>query len=176
MLKIGIIGQKWLAEGVFKELSKTHQIVFTAAPHEDDRLARAAIGAGIELFVYGKKGLRDCRPAEELDLLIAAHAFVHIPAPVRETARWAIGYHPSLLPLYRGMGAVEAAIAAGDKVTGGTVFHLEEEFDAGPIAFQERCFIEPGETPAALWRRALAPMGLRLLVQAAAHLSYYDRD
>lgn len=45
-------------------------------------------------------------------------------------------YHPSLLPLHRGQDAVEAA-TGGDKVTGGTVFHLDEGFDTGPIAFQD---------------------------------------
>ncbi|WP_026310489.1 formyltransferase family protein [Neomegalonema perideroedes] len=60
-----------------------------------------------------------------------------------------------LLPEFPDRHAVEAALAAGRDVTGGT---LTECYDAGPILAQRSCAILPGETAVELWRRALAPM------------------
>jgi methionyl-tRNA formyltransferase len=45
------------------------------------------------------------------------------------------------------------------------VYHLADRMDAGAIAAQDWCFVKKGETARELWERALAPMGLRLLVQ-----------
>lgn len=172
-MKVGIVGQKWLGESVFKELSKGLQIVFVAAPSKDDRLAMASKEAGLEPVIHGERGLAGILPPCRLDLLIAAHAFVYIPAELRSSADWCIGYHPSLLPLHRGRNAVEAAVEAGDKITGGTVFHLDEGFDTGPVVFQDWCFVGRDENARTLWRRALAPLGLDLLVRAASHLQDY---
>lgn len=172
-MKVGIVGQKWLGERVFKALSKELQIVFVAAPSMDDRLAVASKEAGLEPVIHGENGLAGVLPPCRLDLLIAAHAFVFIPAELRSSAEWCIGYHPSLLPLHRGRNAVEAAIAAGEKVTGGTVFHLDDGFDTGSVVFQDWCFVTQGEGPADLWRRALAPIGEELLLKAVSHLLDY---
>jgi methionyl-tRNA formyltransferase len=76
-----------------------------------------------------------------------------------------IGFHPSLLPRHRGIAAVEWTIRANDPIAGGTVYHLAERMDAGAIAAQDWCFVKQGETARELWERALAPMGLRLLVE-----------
>jgi methionyl-tRNA formyltransferase len=171
-MKLGLIGQKWLAAEVFKALAPSHQIAYVAAPSASDRLFAAAIEKGVPAIDYGATPLAACDlPA--VDLIICAHAFVHIPESVRTTAAFAIGYHPSLLPLHKGKRSIEMTIAAGDPVTGGTVYHLTEELDAGPVVFQDWCFVQLGENAANLWRRALAPLGLDLLLKAVDHLNCY---
>lgn len=107
-----------------------------------------------------------------VDLLICAHAFVRVPDSVLVRAGAAIGYHPSLLPLYKGMRSIEETLAAGDPVTGGTVLHLTDEMDGGPVVFPDWCFVRPGETAAELWRRALASIGVELLVKSTDHLAH----
>jgi len=47
-----------------------------------------------------------------------------------------INVHPSLLPKYKGLNAVEQAIESGDKVTGCTVHYVNEELDGGEIITQ----------------------------------------
>ena len=47
-----------------------------------------------------------------------------------------INVHPSLLPKYKGLHAVEQAIESGDKVTGCTVHYVNEELDGGQIIKQ----------------------------------------
>jgi methionyl-tRNA formyltransferase len=60
---------------------------------------------------------------------------------------------------------VEWTIREGDPVAGGSIYHLAERMDAGAIAAQDWCFVRKGETARELWERALAPMGLDLLVR-----------
>ena len=44
-----------------------------------------------------------------------------------------INLHFSLLPAWRGAAPVQAAIAAGDAVTGATTFQIEPALDSGPV-------------------------------------------
>ncbi|TRL38045.1 formyltransferase family protein [Rhizobium straminoryzae] len=171
-MKIGLIGQKWLAAEVFKALNDHHDMAFVAVPRASDRLYALAMAADVPAILYGSTGL-DALAGISVDLLICANAFVFVPAWVRQQARDTIGFHPSLLPLHRGRTAVADVIAAGERITGGTVYHLTDEMDGGPVAFQDWCFIQENETPADLWRRALAPMGLELLTRAVDHLAVY---
>jgi methionyl-tRNA formyltransferase len=44
-----------------------------------------------------------------------------------------VNLHFSLLPAWRGAAPVQAAIAAGDLVTGATTFQIERSLDSGPV-------------------------------------------
>jgi methionyl-tRNA formyltransferase len=44
-----------------------------------------------------------------------------------------VNLHFSLLPAWRGAAPVQAAIAAGDEVTGATTFQIEPALDSGPV-------------------------------------------
>lgn len=44
-----------------------------------------------------------------------------------------VNLHFSLLPAWRGAAPVQAAIAAGDAVTGATTFRIERDLDSGPV-------------------------------------------
>jgi len=47
-----------------------------------------------------------------------------------------INVHPSLLPKYKGLHAVEQAMESGDTITGCTVHYVNEELDGGEIIMQ----------------------------------------
>ena len=64
-----------------------------------------------------------------------------------------INIHPSLLPAFKGIDAVEQALAAGVHMTGCTVHFVRPEMDTGPILLQAEVPIEAGDTSAALHER-----------------------
>ena len=56
-----------------------------------------------------------------------------------------INLHPSLLPKYKGLHAIERALESGDPVTGVTVHYVNEELDGGEIILQEEVPIMPND-------------------------------
>ena len=57
-----------------------------------------------------------------------------------------INVHPSLLPKYKGLHAVEQAMESGDTITGCTVHYVNEELDGGEIIIQGEVPILPDDT------------------------------
>ena len=58
-----------------------------------------------------------------------------------------INLHPSLLPKYKGLNAIEQAMAAGETETGATVHFVNEHLDSGAIIKQQTVPILPDDTP-----------------------------
>lgn len=73
-----------------------------------------------------------------------------------------INLHFSLLPAWRGAAPVQAAIAAGDTVTGATTFLIEPALDTGPVYGVVTETIRPADTAGDLLGR-LAVSGAVLL-------------
>ncbi|MGQ7791257.1 formyltransferase family protein [Faunimonas sp. B44] len=166
-MKIALLGSRWFGAQMLERLMARGHDIHVVAPTADDRLAGAAEAAGVP-FTIAQRPMRlraDDLPGEH-DLIVGAHLHAFTPAEVRAKARIAaVGYHPSLLPRHRGIAAVEWTIKCGDPIAGGSVYHMSDEMDAGALAAQDWCFVYPGEDAGELWRRALAPMGLRLLTE-----------
>lgn len=165
-MKIVLFGQKWLAVEVLRELLCLPGVEIAAVcpDTEQDRLATAVRQRGIPVV--------DMATVPTCDMAVAAYCQRYIPAGVR--ARCGLGvlaYHPSLLPRHRGRDAVRWTIAMREPVAGGSVYWMDDGADTGPIEAQSWCHVLPGEDAAALWRRELAPMGIRLLVQAVSRLA-----
>ena len=64
-----------------------------------------------------------------------------------------INVHPSLLPKYKGLHAVEQALDSNDTITGCTVHYVNEELDGGDIIAQSKVDILPDDTVDTLTRR-----------------------
>lgn len=64
--------------------------------------------------------------------------------------RFAINLHASLLPRWRGASPINAAIIAGDRITGNSVITIDKHMDAGAILAQSTRTIEPDMTAAML--------------------------
>ena len=73
-----------------------------------------------------------------------------------------INLHFSVLPAWRGAAPVQAAIAAGDEVTGATTFQIERPLDSGPVYGVLTETVRPIDTAGDLLAR-LADAGAGLL-------------
>ncbi|SFW77261.1 methionyl-tRNA formyltransferase [Amycolatopsis australiensis] len=74
-----------------------------------------------------------------------------------------VNLHFSLLPAWRGAAPVQAAIRAGDEITGASTFRIVKELDAGPVYGVVTEPIGPADTAGALLGR-LAESGAKLLL------------
>ena len=86
------------------------------------------------------------------------------PAPI-------INVHPSLLPKYKGLHAVEQAIDSCDEVTGCTVHYVNEELDGGEIILQGEVSILPEDTVESL-TKAIQRKEYALLPLAIENVKY----
>ncbi|MEN9221798.1 MAG: phosphoribosylglycinamide formyltransferase, partial [Thermostichus sp. BF3_bins_97] len=81
-----------------------------------------------------------------------------------------LNLHPSLLPSFKGLHAVEQALEYGVKITGCTVHLVTLEMDSGPIVAQAAVPVLPEDTPATLYQRIqtqehrLYPQAIRLCI------------
>jgi phosphoribosylglycinamide formyltransferase 1 len=84
-----------------------------------------------------------------------------------------VNVHPSLLPAFPGLGAVEQALAYGVKVFGVTVHFVDAGVDSGPVILQGTVELpdarEPAEVLEALrpLEHALLPEAVRLFARGA---------
>lgn len=67
-----------------------------------------------------------------------------------------LNIHPSLLPGFPGLRAVDQAIEAGVKLAGCTVHYVELAVDSGPIVMQAAVPVLPDDTPTSLQQRIQA--------------------
>lgn len=75
-----------------------------------------------------------------------------------------INVHASLLPRHRGVSPIQAAILAGDPVTGCTTMRIDEGVDTGNMLLRAETPVAPDDTAGTLTAR-LATLGAELLVR-----------
>jgi phosphoribosylglycinamide formyltransferase-1 len=76
-----------------------------------------------------------------------------------------INVHPSLLPAFPGLEAIEQALSYGVKVFGVTVHFVDEGVDSGPVILQRAVELAHAQDPEEV-RRALRPLEHELLAEA----------
>lgn len=162
-----IVGQKWLAIQLLElclargiEIAK----VFVPDPGPSGRPDSLEEHAKAESIPFARAS-RVIPPEliPRCDVILAAHAHAFIGPAAREKARLgALGYHPSLLPRHRGRDAIRWALHMKEAITGGSLYWMDDGADTGPVVAQVWCHIRPDDTPATLWRRELAPIGISL--------------
>ena len=73
-----------------------------------------------------------------------------------------LNIHPSLLPLYRGLGTHARALEDGQQWHGASIHFVTPELDGGPIVKQGRLRIAPTDTPDSLAQRVFAEVESKL--------------
>jgi phosphoribosylglycinamide formyltransferase-1 len=115
------------------------------------------------------------------DLVVLAGFMRILTAPfVEHYAGRMLNIHPSLLPLFPGLGTHQQAIDAGEKEHGATVHFVTAELDHGPIVAQARVPVLPDDTEATLSARLLVeehklyPHAVRLFVEDRLSIEHGD--
>jgi phosphoribosylglycinamide formyltransferase-1 len=124
------------------------EIVGVASSRADAAGLRRAEAAGVESAVFSieehperaerDRTLGDWLERRAVDLIVLA-GFMEILS-AEFIARFAgriVNVHPSLLPSFPGLRAIERAVEEGVKVTGVTVHFVDEGVDSGAIVLQE---------------------------------------
>ena len=144
-------------------------------------LARAE-RAGIETIVLHPRDYPSRKRYEQrLLTLLKSHrieavvlaGFMRILSPtfIRAYRNRILNIHPALLPSFRGVNAVQDALAYGVRVTGVTVHLVDDGVDTGPIVLQEPVAVRPNDTPHSLHARIhraehrLYPQAIALLLE-----------
>jgi methionyl-tRNA formyltransferase len=97
--------------------------------------------------------------------VVVAYGLI-LPKPILDGTRLGVfNVHASLLPHWRGGGAPNHAVMAGDVETGVSIMRITEGLDAGPVCLDARVAIGPDMTAGEL-HDALAPLGADLMVKA----------
>ena len=126
----------------------TVEIVGVASNKADCRALERAQLAGIDVGVFPKESFasredRDDAMAAWLESLgaelVVTAGFMELLRPnfTRRFTGRIVNVHPSLLPAFPGLRAIEEALDYGVRVMGVTVHFLDEGVDSGPIILQE---------------------------------------
>ncbi|BAY88073.1 MULTISPECIES: phosphoribosylglycinamide formyltransferase [unclassified Tolypothrix] len=143
--------------------------------------AKAAVRAanwGVEAVLLNH---RDCKNRQKFDgqivqtlqqydvdwVILAGWMRLLTPVLIDAFPDRIINIHPSLLPSFKGIHAVEQALAAGVKITGCTVHLVCLEVDSGPIIIQAAVPVLADDTAATLHARIQVEEH-RILPQAIA--------
>jgi methionyl-tRNA formyltransferase len=95
-------------------------------------------------------------------LVVIAYGQLLRPALLSIPPRGCINVHGSLLPKYRGAAPIQWALARGERVTGVTTMHVNEQLDAGDMILKHEMLIDAGDTGGSLHDK-LAAAGAELL-------------
>ncbi len=88
----------------------------------------------------------DVMKAWRVDLIVLA-GWMRIISPklIDAFPNRIINLHPSMLPKFKGLHAIEQALESGDPLTGVSVHYVNEELDGGEVIIQEEVPILPDD-------------------------------
>ncbi len=167
------------------------EIVLVVSSHEGVAALDRAVRAGIATAVVGMGGrerterdsaLADLVEAASPDLVVlAGWMSILTGAFLDRFPDRVINLHPSLLPAFPGLHAIEQALAWGVRYTGVTVHFAEEVVDGGPPVLQEPVAVMYGDDADTLTARIrevehrLVPEAVRLFAAGRVRRDPTDR-
>jgi methionyl-tRNA formyltransferase len=141
---------------------------------EPTPIKRALAGSKVPILqparIKDRQAIEEIRALQPDAIVLMAYGQI-LPREVLEIPRVAcLNLHASLLPRWRGAAPIQAAIAAGDFVTGVTVMYMAEGLDTGDILLQREIDILPTDTGGSLHDR-LAQIAPNALLDALQMLA-----
>ena len=94
-----------------------------------------------------EKSVTKLAKANKIDLIVLAGFMKLLSAGfVRRWESHIINIHPSLLPAFKGAGAIKQAYDYGCRITGVTIHYVDKGMDTGKIIAQQECRISKRDT------------------------------
>lgn len=152
-----------------------------------DRARRAGIATAVVALDGQTREERDARLVDAVDaarpdLVVLAGWMSILTGVFLEHFRdRVINLHPSLLPSFPGLHAIEQALEWGVRLTGVTVHYAEEVVDAGPPVLQRAVPVRDDDTVESLSQRIhaveheIVPEAVRLFARGRVHRDPHDR-
>ena len=78
-------------------------------------------------------------------IVLAGWMRIVTPKLINAFPKRIINLHPSMLPKYKGLHAIERALDSGDEMTGVSVHYVNEELDGGEVILQSEVPILPND-------------------------------
>jgi methionyl-tRNA formyltransferase len=175
-MRIILIGQAAFAEKSLEKLLRNgHEIAAVYCPVDPpsgkfDPVKTKALALGIP--VHQHKSLKAPEVREQFialnaDLAVLAFVTQIVPPQVFSVPKLgSICFHPSILPKYRGASAINWALIKGERVTGLTIFWVDQGIDTGPILLQKTVAVEPDDTTGSLYFNKIFPIGVEAIGEA----------
>jgi phosphoribosylglycinamide formyltransferase 1 len=154
--------------------------VASSVPDAPALLRARERGVATEVFARAAFGDRDARDEALAEWLLERGARLVVLAGYMELLgaaflgrfpRAVINVHPSLLPAFPGLHAVEQALAYGVKVFGVTVHFVDAGVDTGPVILQRAVELPDAADPEEVLS-SLRPLEHSLLPEAVALLAH----
>lgn len=140
---------------------------------EESELVRAARGHGLAVFQpadpHAPEFLGELRTLRPEVLCVASYGVILKPALLELCPQGALNVHGSLLPRWRGASPIQAAVLAGDAVTGVSIQRIVLALDEGDVLLAKERTIGARETSGDLFA-SLAVLGGEALVEALDRL------
>lgn len=152
------------AEKIFEYFQGRNNVVVALllTNNPNARVIERAKQYNVPVAVFDRKKFYDTNEIVELllrhkiDLIVlAGFMWLVPPALINAFPNKILNIHPALLPKYGGNGMYgdfvhKAVVEAKEKESGITIHFVNENYDEGQIVFQEKCIVEPGDTPETL--------------------------
>ena len=159
-------------------------VVAVASDQPGAPALRRAVEAGVRTACFPRdehpsraardSALADWLDAEGVELCVLAGYMALLDAAfVRRFAGRLVNVHPSLLPAFPGLRAIDQALDYGVKVFGVTVHLVDEGIDTGPILAQRAVELPSARLPAEV-RATLRPLEHALLCDVVRRFASGD--
>lgn len=166
-MRIVFIGTGDIGLPVFQWLTEHHDVVALVCQPDKPvgrkqeltppRIKMEALARGAKVFqpprMRAPEAVEQVKAFGAEVIVVMAYGQI-LPKGVLEAASVAcLNLHASLLPRWRGAAPIQAAIEAGDAMTGLTVMYMDEGLDTGDILLMREMRIAPDETGGSLHDR-----------------------
>jgi methionyl-tRNA formyltransferase len=170
-----LIGQKAFGADALSALAKNGvelagAVVAASGSGREDPLEEAAKKVGADCLKTGSlrtPEVKEWVSKRNPDLIVMAFVTLYMPMSLAETAPLgALNFHPSLLPLHRGISAIPWTILHGDKRAGLSIHFVDEGIDTGDVVVRKEVEVSDDDDFKTLYFKKIYPLGISAVCEA----------